>query len=100
MLCCSEDPQSEINYHKESRSSLYIILKKEGKQSSTRIKTNLLGAYSKLYQETIDNFKDVQTEIKGKMEGKVLRDAEIVLNRKIDPSERDQVLNDQNVIIS
>ena len=34
------------------------------------------------------------------MEGKVLRDAEIVLNRKIDPSERDQVLNDQNVIIS
>jgi hypothetical protein len=34
------------------------------------------------------------------MEGKVLRDAEIVLNRKIDPSERDQVLNDQNVKIS
>jgi hypothetical protein len=31
------------------------------------------------------------------MEGKVLRDAEIVLNRKIDPNEREMVLNDQQV---
>jgi len=67
----------------------------EGKNSETRIKSNLYGAYSKLFQETITQFEDIQTEIKGKMQGKVLRDAEIVLNRKIDPSEREAILNDQ-----
>jgi len=67
----------------------------KNENSETRIKTNLYGAYSKLFQEVITKFEDVQTEIKGKMQGKVLRDAEIVLNRKIDPSEREAVLNDQ-----
>ena len=34
------------------------------------------------------------------MQGKVLRDAEIVLNRKIDPSEREIILQDQGVSIT
>ena len=76
---------------------VFGLLRQEGKNSTTRIKSNLYGAYSKLYQETINNFEDVQSDIKAKLEGKVLRDAEIVLNRKIDPTEREAVLNDTNV---
>lgn len=53
----------------------------------------------KLFQETMTEFEDVQTEVKSRMEGKVVRDAEIVLNRKIDPQEREMVLQDQQVKI-
>ena len=73
------------------------LLNQDGKNSETRIKSNLYGAYSKLFGQTINNFEDIQSEIKGKMQGKVLRDAEIVLNRKIDPAERENILNDQGV---
>ncbi len=32
------------------------------------------------------------------MQNKVLREAEIILNRKVDPSERQLILEDHNVI--
>jgi len=70
----------------------------KNENSETRIKANLYGAYCKLFQETISKFEDLQTEIKGKMQGKVLRDAEIVLARKIDPAEREAVLSDQGYV--
>lgn len=40
----------------------------------------------------------MQGEIKNKIQDKVLREAEIILNRKVDPSERQMILEDHNVI--
>ena len=40
----------------------------------------------------------MQSDIKEQLEGKVLRDARIVLNREIDPTEKESILKDQNVI--
>ena len=45
----------------------------------------------------MSKFQSVQSEIKGKLQGKVLRDAEIVLNRKLDPAEQEKILADQGV---
>lgn len=45
----------------------------------------------------MNKFQSVQSEIKEKIQTKVLRDAEIVLNRKLDPSEREKILQDQGV---
>jgi len=62
--------------------------------SETRIKSNLYGSYCKLFQDTISRFEDIQTEIKDRMQAKVLRDAKYVLNRELDPTERESVLRD------
>jgi hypothetical protein len=45
----------------------------------------------------MNKFQSVQSDIKAKLQGKVLRDAEIVLNRKLDPSEQEKILQDQSV---
>jgi hypothetical protein len=45
----------------------------------------------------MNSFQNVQSDIKSKLQSKVIRDAEIVLNRKLDPSEQETVLQDQGV---
>lgn len=52
----------------------------------------------KHFSESMTKFQRVQSEIKEKIQAKILRDAEIVLNRKLDPSEQEKILTDQGVI--
>lgn len=70
---------------------------KENRNSETRILNNLYGAFVKQFGECMNKFQSVQSDIKSKIQNKVLRDAEIVLNRKLDPSEQERILQDQTV---
>jgi len=54
----------------------------------------------KNYEETCSKFQNVENEIKTMMQTRVIRDAEVALNRKLDPQEREEVLLDPTKVQS
>jgi hypothetical protein len=52
----------------------------------------LFGSLIKQYEEACSKFQNVENEIKSHMQTRVVRDAEIVLNRKLNPEEKEGIL--------
>jgi hypothetical protein len=71
-----------------------VELNKDTKSPETRIKQNLYGSLIKQFEESATKFQTVQSEIKTMMQTRVVRDAEIILNRRLDAGEREEILND------
>ena len=63
-----------------------------------RIKENLFGAMIKKYQQTCVNFENVESEIKSIIETKLVRSAEIALNKNLTEEQKTEVINDPQVI--
>ena len=63
-----------------------------------RIKENLFGAMIKKYQQTYLNFENVEGEIKNIIETKLVRSAEIALNKNLTEQQKMEVINDPQVI--
>jgi len=67
---------------------------KDNTNTETRIKQNLSGSLIKQYEQACSKFQNVENEIKQIMQTRVVRDAEIILNRKLEAGEREEILND------
>ena len=52
----------------------------------------------KKYQDCIIRFQNVESEIKNTMQTKIVRSAEIVLSRKLEEGERNEVINNPKVV--
>jgi hypothetical protein len=63
-----------------------------------KIFKNLQGCLYKQFQENLGDFQIEQFEIKQIKEEKTVRNAEIIMERKLDAGERDKVLHNPNVI--
>ena len=63
-----------------------------------RIKENLFGAMIKKYQQTCLNFENVEGEIKNIIETKLVRSAEIALNKNLTEQQKIEVINDPQII--
>jgi len=58
----------------------------------------LYSSIVKQFEDSITRFQEVQSEIKSFMQNQILRDAEIVMNKKLDDKEREEILNNPEVI--
>ena len=63
-----------------------------------RIKENLFGAMIKKYQQTCLKFQNVEGEIKNIIETKLVRSAEIALNKNLTEQQKIEVINDPQII--
>ena len=71
---------------------------KKNNDPEYRIKENLFGAMIKKYQQTCLNFENVEGEIKNIIETKLVRSAEIALNKNLTEQQKIEVINDPQII--
>jgi hypothetical protein len=55
---------------------------------------NLNGSLIKHFQEVIMDYQQVQNELKSFKQGMIIRNAEIILNRKLDQFEKEDIVHD------
>lgn len=63
-----------------------------------RIKQNLYGSLIRQFEDACGRYQLVQTEIKNIMQNKIVRDAEIVLNKRLDPEEKQSIIENPQQI--
>ena len=63
-----------------------------------RIKENLFGAMIKKYQQACLKFQKAESDIKNIIQTKFVRSAEIALNKELSEKEKNEVINDPQVI--
>lgn len=63
-----------------------------------RIKENLYASIIKKYESACMKFQSIESEIKNMMQTRVIRDAEIILNRKIEGEERENILREPAIV--
>lgn len=63
-----------------------------------RIISNLHGTLVKLFQESVTDFQAAQGELKSMKQNIIVRNAEIVMNRKLENDEKEQIVNDPQII--
>ena len=66
-------------------------------EQEKRIMSNLNAAVIKSFQEAVTENQMVQNEIKNVKQNKTVRNAEIVLGRKLNPKESENVINNPAV---
>jgi hypothetical protein len=72
---------------------LYLILEQE-----RRIVLNLYNSTIKNYQDCFYNFQQIQNDLKKQKQTTVVRSAEIMMNRQLDQSEIENIMNDPGVL--
>jgi hypothetical protein len=69
-----------------------IMIEKQNTEAETRVKKNLFGSLLKEFERTAGNFQAIQSEIKQMMQTRIIRDAEIVLNKELQNDEKKEIL--------
>lgn len=68
-------------------------------EQEKRITKNLMGALIKQFQEAVIDYQQAQTNVKNTKQNMTIRNAEIVLNRKLAENEKEEIINDPAVKI-
>ena len=71
---------------------------KEKDETDLRIKKNLFDAMIKKYQNVINRYQNVETNIKSEKEKKLIREAEIVINHDLNEEEKQNLIENPNCL--
>ena len=71
---------------------------KEKDETDLRIKKNLFDAMIKKYQNVINRYQNVETNIKSEKEKKLIREAEIVINHDLNEEEKQKLIENPNFL--
>lgn len=88
-----EQLYSTIRPRKEEDNTAQTILDTSAPSPEERIRSNLYGSVFKQFETSIFRLQGVQNELKNIMQARVLRDAEIILNRKLAVDEKQDILD-------
>jgi len=94
------DPQNRTNF---LIPKLQEIMKKsktddpEGLNPETRIEINLSGSIIKEFEEAIGKFQSRQSDIQATMRNSTVRDAETLLNKKLNDKEKQDIIDNPEV---
>lgn len=107
----SKDIDDNVSYVQLNQQKMKIILEqlqesvkeakdldKDNSNPETRIKSNLFGSLLKQYETACSKFQTTESDIKTIMQTRVIRDAEIIMARKLEPAEKEQVLLDPGLV--
>ena len=72
--------------------------KKEKDETDLRIQKNLFDAMIKKYQNVINRYHNIETNIKSEKEQKLIREAEIVINRDLNEEEKQNLIENPNYL--
>ena len=72
--------------------------KKENDETDLRIKKNLFDAMIKKYENVINRYQNIESNIKSEKEKKLFREAEIVVNHDLNEEERQKLIEDPNYL--
>ncbi len=67
-------------------------------EQEKRIISNLHGSLIKNFSDTVSDYQAVQSDIINVKQEKTLRNAELVIGRKLDENEKEKVISDPNVV--
>ena len=107
----SEDIQILIEHSLNSQQKIKLVIDQNSEfvksnqtspiylEQEKRIMSNLNAAVIKSFQEAVTENQIVQNEIKNIKQNKTIRNAEIVLGRKLNPKESESVINNPAVKI-
>jgi hypothetical protein len=84
--------ESNNQYVKEAENNQMLL------EQEKRIINNLHGSMIKNYQEIVSEYQTASNEIKVNKQNKTLRNAEIVIGRKLQPNEKENIINDPKLI--